>query len=103
MIDQLLAEISALGWRFNNCYQTHADLWRVNLRRPSTHGDWFTDWAEAATLEDALFDCMAKLSTAEFFHTPEIRGSIDNSPEPSLLSRLKLPTARSLPPLERRI
>lgn len=102
MIDDLLAEIAGLGWFLNNCYQLDATLWRVNLRRPDpdNDGDWFTDWSEAPTFEEALEDCIIKMRDAEFVVEPEIRFSGEPAkPKVSLLQTLGL----CRPKIERRI
>lgn len=71
---QIIDEVLALGWMFNNCYQRDDGSWRINLRRPdlNSDGDWFTDWAEAPTFSEALEDCMSKLHNAEYSPTPPI-------------------------------
>src|SRR6266702_957167 len=66
MLDELIAEIASQGWLLNNCYQIDTDLWRVNLRRPTGDGDYFSDWATGPTFVDALEECMSKLAEAEF-------------------------------------
>ncbi len=66
MIDTFVSDILASGWLFNNCYQIDAHLWRVNLRRPVSDGDYFSDWAEGETFVEALEICMTKLAEAEF-------------------------------------
>lgn len=70
-VDDLLADLAHLGWLVNNAYQTTGARWRVNIRRPTPTGSWFTDWVIADTLEDALTECMSKLLDAEFVETPE--------------------------------
>lgn len=89
MIDSLLTEIADSGWLFNNCYQIDATLWRVNLRRPADSGDYFTDWATAPTLAEALAECMAKLADAEFEEErqPQVSKASGAKP-PSLLAQL---------------
>lgn len=102
MIDELLAEIASLGYLLNNCYQVDAALWRVNLRRPDPDddGDWFTDWAEGPTFEEALEDCLIKMIDAEFAPEPEIRFSGEPvKAKVSLLQTLGL----GRPKIERRI
>jgi hypothetical protein len=67
MVDLLLAEIASNDWLLNNCYQVDVSLWRVSLRKPTNDGGVFcSSWAEGATLEEALEECMSKLAEAEF-------------------------------------
>lgn len=75
-----IAEVLALGWRFNNCYQTHGDLWRISLRRPTPGGDWHTDWAEGETFAEAIADCMSKLNDAVFVEDTEVKGYAEPAP-----------------------
>lgn len=97
-LEALLTDLAALGWRFNNCYQTDNDLWRINLRRPTPSGAWFTDWAEAETFVDAITECMSKLLDAEFHEDTEVQGTIE--PTKSLVELLGIrPKA---PPIPRR-
>ena len=89
-VDDLLSDLSRGGWLVNNAYQTDDSRWRVNIRRPTPSGDWFTDWAVADTLADALCECMSKLLDATFTEEPEVTGYIDTTPIPDLLSTLGL-------------
>ena len=70
-LDSTFTDLASRGWLVNNLYQYDNTSWRINLRRPAPDGDWFTDWAEAPTLEDALEECMSKLNDAEFFPNRE--------------------------------
>jgi hypothetical protein len=79
VIDELLADLATQGWLVNNCYQPDADLWRISLRRPAPDGDWFSDWAEGATMEDALTECMSKLLDAKFTKDEPVRHSVESS------------------------
>lgn len=88
-MNELLLEIAESGWLFNNCYQQDDGSWRVNLRRPDGFGDWFTDWAEAPTFEEALAICMDKMASAEYEVQRETKHIVDTS-KPSLLSLLGL-------------
>lgn len=76
-MDELLTDLATQGWLMNNCYQTDARLWRVSLRRPTPDGDWFSDWAEGDTLEDALCECMSKLQDATFAESTPISAFIE--------------------------
>lgn len=87
--DDLLAELATLGWLLNNCYQTSRSTFRVNIRRPTLDGNWFTDWAEADTFPDALAECMSKLLDAEFV-ADEPAIAVAESPRRSLLDALGL-------------
>ena len=71
-MDELITSILDRGWLFNNCYQVDAGLWRVNLRRPDGEGDWFTDWAEASSLQQALETCLDKMEQAEWIEASPI-------------------------------
>lgn len=89
MIDDLLTEIAEAGWLVSNLYQLDGGLWRVNLRRPDTDGDYCTDWFEAPTLAEALAECMAKLHEAEWFaNTQTTVSAAPKSETPSLLQAL---------------
>jgi hypothetical protein len=79
VIDELLNDLATQGWLINNCYQTECCLWRISLRRPQPNGDWFTEWAEGNTMEDALTECMSKLLDAEFALNEPIRHSVETS------------------------
>lgn len=85
MLDDLFTEISDSGWMLNNCYQREDGSYRVNLRRPDPDnlGDYFTDWAEAPTLAEALAECMAKLHEAEFTPNRPVTFAHDKSPQPT--------------------
>ena len=98
-MDELLADLATQGWLVNNCYQSDAHLWRISLRRPTPNGDWFSDWAEGATMSDALTECMSKLLDAEFVLDAPITYSLE--PNQSLIQVLGL-IHRPLPPLKRR-
>ena len=89
-VDELLAELSTLGWLVNNCYQPDSGLWRVSLRKPSgDSGDYCSDWSEGPTLYDAIGDAMSKLGSAEYFDTPITTATIDSSPIPKAKSLLE--------------
>lgn len=79
MIDSLLTDLADSGWLVNNAYQTDDGLWRVNIRRPTPTGDWFTDWSVGPTLADAISDCMSKLLDAEFATTKQPIATIEPS------------------------
>lgn len=78
-LDQLAQDIADAGWLFNNCYQQEPDLWRVNLRRTGLSGDWFTSWAEAPTLAEALELCIEKMGEAEFIEHKKASFAIDKT------------------------
>ena len=78
-LQEMIDEIAASGWLFNNCYQYDAGLWRINLRRPDGDGGWFTDWVEAPSLAEGLEACMDKLAQAEYFANQEQSHSIDKT------------------------
>jgi hypothetical protein len=88
MIDELLSDLAAQGWLINNCYQPDGGLWRLSLRRPTPTGDWFSDWAEGPTFEDALTECMSKLLDAEF--TADTPQQYSLEPKQSLIAVLGL-------------
>jgi len=98
----IFEDIANFGWLVNNLYQVDAGLWRCNLRKPDATGDWFTNWAEAATLEDVLYEALFLTEAAEFTHTPESRITIDRSEAPSLLAKLGL-TRKPTPFTDRRL
>lgn len=86
-VDDLLADLSILGWQVNNAYQRDATLWRVSLRRPVPSGDYFSDWGEGPTLTSALEEAMSKLADAEFVEeTPQ---SYAQAPAPLPFNLLK--------------
>ena len=98
MISTLLADLATDGWLINNCYQSDATLWRLNLRRPDPSGEStsFTSWVEAPTFLEALEEAMSSYATAESFPDPTITFTTDLTPPPpkpsaqSLLSLLGL-------------
>lgn len=94
-----LDDLATQGWLLNNCYQHDDGTFRVNARRPTPTGAWFTQWAEGPTLADALADCMSKLLDAEFTTNPTTLTTIE--PTLSLTERLGLHRAPS-PPIKRR-
>ena len=98
-MDELLADLAIQGWLVNNCYQVDGGLWRISLRRPTPTGDWFTDWAEGTTFEDALTECMSKLLDAEFAIEEPTRGSV--APAQDLIRVLGIIHA-PLAPIKRR-
>lgn len=95
MIDELLYDLANQGWLVNNCYQVDAALWRISLRRPVPNGDWFTDWAEGTTLEDAITECMSKLLDATFAEDTPVTYTL--APEQSLAELLKIIRRPSIP------
>lgn len=66
MLEQFINFLLDEGWLFNNCYQNDAGIWRVNLRRPSGNGDYFTGWAESPSFLGALQACASKIEDATF-------------------------------------
>ena len=102
MIDELLLDLANQGWLINNCYQSDPGLWRISLRRPTPEGDWFTEWAEGNTMEDALTECMSKLLDAKFTESEPIRASIESPRDLiAILGLLHAPLTRQHP-LKRR-
>lgn len=61
----LLTEISDKGWRINNLFQLDHG-WRCNLRRQEIKGDWYTDFGDGLTPEQAVSMAIDKLDTAEY-------------------------------------
>lgn len=102
-LDELFADIAARGYRVNNIFQWPNGLWRVNLLRPNTNGDWFGDFAEAPTLAEAIEDAIALMNDAEFIHHDEPTWSLDKSKPaaPNLLKSLGL--LKPQEPIRRRI
>lgn len=99
-MDSILTQIVESGYLFNNCYQADDGQWRVNLRRPDGEGDWFTDWAEAPSLEEALTICTEKMASAEYIEAVQSKHSADAT-KPDLLSALGL--RKMAQPLVRRV
>lgn len=91
------------GWLYNNCYQHDNGSWRVNLRCPVDSGDYFTDWAEGETFEDAVEEAIGKIQYRELVKDKPIIAVAGKKQSLSDLLNLK-PRAKvedNTPPLRR--
>ena len=78
-----LADIAAPGWLISNPHQHDDGTWRANLRsQPDADSGAYraTAFAEAPTLELALFMCVDKMEQAPTFQSAPITSSIDTNP-----------------------
>lgn len=104
MIEDLLNDLSSLGWTISWAFQYAPSEWRMSIIREedlgSEQGSYISHCAFAPTFAEALEDCMSKMAEAEF----EPRKPISWGKEPAatkidLVSALGLRSA----PIRRRV
>lgn len=102
-LNEILAELTALGWTISWAFQFEPNHWRVSLCKQSDIGEpqgtYINHCADAPTLAEAIEDALCRRNDAEFEQTVETGFTIE--PTTSPLANLRLAPAK--PPIVRRI
>lgn len=102
MIEDLLSELSSLGWTISWAFQYAPSEWRMSIIREedvgAAQGSYISSCAFAPTFAEALEDCLSKRADAKWEAAPKSLAQA----EPKLdLQSLGL--GRPKPRIERRI
>ena len=96
-LESLLDEIADAGWTVSWAFQFEPSHWRVSLI--NLEGNELKACADAPTFSEALENAFAAM--VEKIAPQETMGSIDSSPEPSLVQKLGLLSKPE--PIKRRV
>ncbi len=113
MIEDLLSDLAASGWKLSWAFQFSPNHWRVTITRddywngcdqPAYH---YSDCADAPSFAEALEDAMAKRNEAIFVESsPTVcsnePGHLDSNPQFDLVTAMGLHT-KPAKPFPRRI
>lgn len=106
MIEDLLADLAASGWKLSWAFQFAPNHWRVCIThehywngydQPDYH---YTDCADAPSFAEALEDAMAKRNDAIFVEGAKVEYALE--PQQSLAKALGLDKPKPQAPIARR-
>lgn len=102
-MDEVLAELTSLGWTISWAFQFEPNHWRVSLCKQSDIGEpqgtYISHCADAPSLAEAIEDALCRRNDAEF--VPAVASGFTIETFESPLANLRL--APPQPPIVRRI
>jgi hypothetical protein len=90
MIEDLLDELSSIGWTVSWAFQFEAGHWRVSILKQIDERVYFSHCADAPTFAEALEDAMSKISDADYELTTSVTFTQNKSQPVNLLLALGL-------------